>query len=237
MRMYLYVVGRQARGIRLRSHGGMMGAVEGPRQLVRAGRRGRVATRCTHWQKRRALPVLRLRRFLARFADGAAEPIVGQRPVRASKPFVTTLGQDKETKAWLDGQSRKQRHALRAKIHMESKAMGREDGAATLLRRAEASEAHAQRLQQIIQDLEVEARIVRETKVASRPSTGPLYRAGQSVLQWWASWFKSGEPRPKGKGKKKRPRWYSGEIVHPPVWAENTLYAGFTYTGWLYPAY
>ena len=27
------------------------------------------------------------------------------------------------------------------------------------------------------------------------------------------------------------------EIVHPPVRAENTLYAGFTYTGWLYAAY
>ena len=29
----------------------------------------------------------------------------------------------------------------------------------------------------------------------------------------------------------------TAEIVHPPVWAENTLYAGFTYTGWLYAAY
>ena len=27
------------------------------------------------------------------------------------------------------------------------------------------------------------------------------------------------------------------EIVHPPVRAEKTLYAGFTYTGWLYAAY
>ena len=120
---------------------------------------------------------------------------------------------------------------------MESKAMGREDRAATLLRRAEASEAYAQRLKQIIQDLEAEARIVRATTMASRPSTEPLFRAGQSVLQWWASWFKKGEPTPKGKGKKKRPQWYSGEIVHPPVWTENMLYAGFTYTGWLYPAY
>lgn len=227
-----------------RPHGNPRGdqsALAEPLRVARAWRSGRVATRCTHWQKRRALPVVRLRQFLARAADGAAEPIVGQRPVRASKPFVvtlvTTLGQDKETKAWHDGQCRKQRHALRAKTHMESKAMGLEDRAATLLRRAEASEAHAQRLKQIINDLKVEARIVRETMVASRPSTEPLYRAGQSVLQWWAAWFKSGEPRPKGKGKKKRPRWYSGEIVHPPVWAENTLYAGFTYTGWVYPAY
>ena len=92
-----------------------------------------------------------------------------------------------------------------------------------LLRRADASEAHAQ--------------IVWETREASRPSTDPLYGAGQSVLHWWASWFESGEPRPKGKGKKKRPRWFSAEIGHPPVWAENTLYAGFTYTGWLYAAY
>ena len=92
-----------------------------------------------------------------------------------------------------------------------------------LLRRADASEAQAQ--------------IVWETREASRPSTDPLYGVGQSVLHWWSSWFESGEPRPKGKGKKKRPRWFSAEIGHPPVWAENTLYAGFTYTGWLYPAY
>ena len=92
-----------------------------------------------------------------------------------------------------------------------------------LLRRADASEAQAQ--------------IVWETREASRPSTDPLYGVGQSVLHWRSSWFESGEPRPKGKGKKKRPRWFSAEIVHPPVWAENTVYAGFTYTGWVYPAY
>ena len=172
-------------------------------------------------------------------ADGADEPIVGQRPMVLMSPDGADkpLDQDKDTAAWLLLQNRKTKHIMRGKKHMETKAMGREDRAATLLRRAEASEAYAQRLKQIIQDLEAEARIVAATTMASRPSTEPLFRAGQSVLQWWASWFKTGGPTPKGKGRKKRPQWYSGEIVHPPVWTEDMLYAGFTYTGWLYPAH
>ena len=210
-------------------------------QLTRAWRRGRVASRCTHWQKRRALPLLKLRGFLARMNDGAAKSIVGRRPVRASKPFATTLGttleQDKDTHAWYAGLRKAVRHYLRAKTYMESKAMGREDGAAILLRRAEASEAQAKNLQVIIKKLQEEADRVRETTVASRPSKEPRFCTGQSVLQWWANWFKTGEPRPRGKGKKGRPKWYSGEIVHPPVWAENTVYAGYTYPGWVYPAY
>ena len=223
-----------------RPHGNPRGdqsALAEPLRLARAWRCGRVPTRCTHWQKSKALPVPRLRRYLARFADGAAEPIVGQRPVRASKAFVTRLDQDKDTKAWLDGQSRKKRHALKAYTHMETKAMGREDHAGRLLRRAEASEAYAQRLKQMVQHLEAERRIVAATTKASRPSTQPLFRAGQSVLQWWASWFKTNGAPPKGKGSKKRPQWYSGEIVHPPVWTDGMLYAGFRFTGWLYPAH
>ena len=118
---------------------------------------------------------------------------------------------------------------------MESKAMWREDHAGRLLRRAEASEAYAQRLKQMIQDLEAEARIVAAQRPVVPPTKKPLFRAGQSVLQWWASWFKTNGPPPKGKGSKKRPQWYSGEIVHPPVWTDGMLYAGFRFKGWLYP--
>ena len=120
---------------------------------------------------------------------------------------------------------------------MESKAMGREDHAGRLLRRAEASEAYAQRLKQMIQHLEAERRIVAATTKASRPSTQPLFRAAQSVLQWWASYFKTNGAPPKGKGSKKRPQWYSGEIVHPPVWTDDMLYARFRFKGWLCPTH
>ena len=40
----------------------------------------------------------------------------------------------------------------------------------------------------------------------------PKFRAGQSVLQWWASWMKSVQETPKNYKKKSRPAWYSAEI-------------------------
>ena len=118
---------------------------------------------------------------------------------------------------------------------MESKAMNREDQAGRLLRRAEASEAYVQRLMQMVQRLEAEIRIVAATSKDSRPSTEPLFKVGQSVLQWWASYFKTNGEPPKGKRSKKRPHWYSGEIVHPPVWTDGMLYAQFRFKGWVYP--
>ena len=120
---------------------------------------------------------------------------------------------------------------------MESKAMNREDQAGRLLRRAEASEEYVQRLMQMVQRLKAELRTVAATSKDSLPSTKPLYKVGQSVLQWWASHFKPNGAPPKGKRSKKRPQWYSGEIVHPPVWTDGMLYAGFRFTGWLYPAH
>ena len=40
----------------------------------------------------------------------------------------------------------------------------------------------------------------------------PKFRAGQSVLQWWASWMKSVQETPKNYKKKSRPAWCSAEI-------------------------
>ena len=211
-----------------------------PLQLAREWRRARVASTCPHWEKSRVLPLLRLRQFLASFAGGAVEPIVGQRPVRASRPFVTTLDQDKETRAWLDGQNRKQRHDLRSYIHMESMAMCREDHAGTLWRHAQVAEQYAKKLQQIIDDLQAKARIVATQRPAAAAPLEARFRAGQSVLQWWASWFKKEGPAPKVYGKRskhKRPSWYSGELVSTPVWAENMEYAGVKHTGWVYPTH
>ena len=187
-------------------------ALARPLRLARDWRCSRVATRCPHWQKVRVLPLLRLRQFLASSngratggphkvaptnagcdgspgspmgqssADGADEPIVGQRPLPESLPFVTTLEQDKETTAWLGLQNRKTKHTLRAKIYMESMAMRREDRVGTLWRRAELSEANAKKMQHIIEHLEAEARIVAAQSPAAAATMKPRFRAGQSVF-------------------------------------------------------
>ena len=76
----------------------------------------------------------------------------------------------------------------------------------------------------------------RYTPGSARGSAGPEYRfqAGQSVLQWWANWFKNtAEPREHYK-KKERPSWYSGEILNPGRYVEDLPYAGELYTGIAY---
>ena len=118
---------------------------------------------------------------------------------------------------------------------MESLAMQREDRAGRLLRRAEASEDYVQRLKQMVQRLEAELRTVAATSKDSLPSTKPLYMLGQSVLQWWASYFKTNGAPPKGKRSKKRPQWYAGEIVRAPVWTDDMLYNNDRFKGWVYP--
>ena len=65
----------------------------------------------------------------------------------------------------------------------------------------------------------------------------PRFRAGQSVLQWWASWFKNEGPAPQVYGKKTRPSWFAGEILDPAVWMEDKVYEGVKYTGWVYPTH
>ena len=170
-------------------------------------------------------------------ADGADEPIVGQRPLPESWPFVATLEQDKETKAWVARQNRRTKNAIRGKTHMEAMAMCREDHAGTLCRRAEVAEASAQKLQDIIEDLQAQARIVAAQSPAAAARMEPRFRAGQSVLQWWANWFKNTGSAPQTYGKKRRPSWFSGEILNPPVWTEDMAYAGAKHTGWVYPTH
>ena len=171
-------------------------------------------------------------------ADGAGEPIVGKRPLPESWPCAATLAQDEETAAWLASQNRRTKQVIRAKRHMEGKAMTREDQVAIVRRRAEISEASATKLQKIIQDLKAEAQ---KAQAAQRPAAGacsePRFSAGQSVLQWRANWFKNKGTAPNVYGKKKRPSWFSGEILNPAVWTEGKHYAGVTYTGWVYPTH
>ena len=171
-------------------------------------------------------------------ANGDGEPIVGKRPLPESWACAATLAQDEETAAWVASQTKRRRQDIKGKIHMEGKAMTREDQLANVSRRAENSEAKATNLQEIIQDLEAQ---VQAAQAAQRPAAGacsePRFSAGQSVLQWWANWFKNEGPPPKVYGKKKRPSWFSGEILNPAVWTEGMQYAGVKYTGWVYPTH
>ena len=138
-------------------------------------------------------------------------PSVGKRRLPESWACVATLEQDKETEAWLDRQNRRTKNVIRGKSHMEVKAMTREDHVGTLRRRAEVSEANATKLQQIIEDLQAEARIVADQSPAAGACWEPRFRAGQSVHQWWASWFKNEGPAPKvysKNSKKKKSQWW-----------------------------
>ena len=40
-----------------------------------------------------------------------------------------------------------------------------------------------------------------------------LFKCGQSVLQWWASWMKDAKETPASYNKKTRPAWFSEEVT------------------------
>ena len=96
------------------------------------------------------------------------------------------------------------------------------------------AETTAQKLEDSIEDLQAQARIVAAQSPAAAATMEPRFRAGQSVLQWWASWFKNKGPAPQTYGKKKRPSWFSGEILNPAARTEGKRYAGVKSTGWVY---
>ena len=41
----------------------------------------------------------------------------------------------------------------------------------------------------------------------------PSFCPGQSIIQWWSSWFKSASVPPEKYNKKNRPAWFSGEVL------------------------
>ena len=65
----------------------------------------------------------------------------------------------------------------------------------------------------------------------------PLFHAGQSVLQWWASWFKEAQTPLQHYHKKQRPELFSGEICNPGVYVESMVYAGMPFRGFVYPVH
>ena len=75
----------------------------------------------------------------------------------------------------------------------------------------------------------------RATAEALAPSE-PKFHAGQSVLQWWATWMKSATHPPKRYNKKDRPWWFSAEVLSIAGYGTIT-YAGEKWTGSLYHVY
>ena len=78
---------------------------------------------------------------------------------------------------------------------------------------------------EVIKEVEVEVEVIKEVVVlqkvfievdvlpdgVERPP--PLFRGGQSIHQWWASWMSGAHETPAGiKGKTGRPAWYSANV-------------------------
>jgi hypothetical protein len=76
------------------------------------------------------------------------------------------------------------------------------------------------------------------TQVAERKPE-PLFRAGQSVHHFWASWFPKCGPgdHPPHYNGKKRPFWFSGEVTAVCGWKDNVPYAGTLHSGFMYLVY
>jgi hypothetical protein len=53
----------------------------------------------------------------------------------------------------------------------------------------------------------------------------PLFVAGQSIIQWWAAWFKTAQTPLVHYGAKNRPAWFSGEVLCHEGYG-SIMYAG-----------
>ena len=43
-------------------------------------------------------------------------------------------------------------------------------------------------------------------------TTRPLFKNGQSIIQWWASWMSEADEIPKSYAGNNRPKWFNGEV-------------------------
>ena len=72
------------------------------------------------------------------------------------------------------------------------------------------------------------------SSAASSGRPDPLFRAGQSVHHYRASWFLGDGPQIR---KKSRPGWFRSEITGAPQWQTDKAYAAGHHTGWSYLVY
>ncbi len=104
---------------------------------------------------------------------------------------------------------------------MEKKRMITEDAISAALQRIEKAEANAAAMLAQAEDLA----LVAAAAVAASPARPAKFRPGQSVCDWWASWFKECRKAPENYGKKKRPAWFSAEVSSYVGW-QTVHYAG-----------
>ena len=75
-----------------------------------------------------------------------------------------------------------------------------------------------------------------DSKGNHRQLPDPLFRTGQTVLQFWANWFES-EPLESGRKNasgKARPKWYVGEILAGPTEHTCITYGGVRVEAYCY---
>ena len=71
-----------------------------------------------------------------------------------------------------------------------------------------------QRLYQAgLKDLHIRRNNLLGNAATDSPETKPKFHPGQSMIQWWASWFKTATVVPALYNKTNRPAWCSGEVL------------------------
>ena len=122
------------------------------------------------------------------------EPVPATGSGSASSPGTNLPGaQDFQTGLLMSYMPVSARKRARGSEHMETKTMKREDDRSRLV---------------VLLSI---AKAITTVPVAPQPTE--LFSPRQSVLQWWANWFKDCIELPKQYGKRhKRPTWFSGEV-------------------------
>ena len=98
--------------------------------------------------------------------------------------------------------------------------------------------ARADRESKIFQAIDVmheELQMFRQ-KEAGCSLPKPIFKAGQSVLQWWAPWMKTAAQTPATYNTKQRPAWFSAEVCSYDRFG-SIRYAGQQYTANVYNVY
>ena len=136
---------------------------------------------------------------------------------------ASVAAQAKTTRKYVEGRERMSGHAMvrEDRISEYREALDRADARAVAAETASSSAAAA------------------SASLAQAASAAPLpeakFSSGQSVLQWWASWFadcKEGET-PGQTNKKLRPGWFSAEVISA-MGLMDIVYAGVRKSGHCY---
>ena len=128
---------------------------------------------------------------------------------------------EKEAAGYWDGLSKKKKDQERAWMLGEHRNMKRGD--------------RESKTYMAIDDMHEQLRRYREQELrfAIPPA---LFKCGQSVLQWWASWMKNALETPKSYNKKNRSAWFSAEVMSYVRYGE-IKHAGQMMTAHLYHVY